>query len=813
VEPDEPLDQLAIARAVQSTLALVANDAVTLAVDDLQWLDASTAAALAFALRRAEDLRLRLVFARRAEGGAEPALDLEWVVGEPARLRLAPLTVDELDELLRGRHEQPLSHPRVVALHRLTGGNPFLALELARDAERRGTSLADAFDQGVPAGARALVGDRLEALSPAAADVVVLVALAGRPSRELVTAAGGTAAGVRDALEADAIRDEGARLELAHPLLGAAAAARAGADGRRAAHLRLAAAATDAEERALHLAAGSDRPSARAAADVERGATLAHARGAPATAAELAEAAARLTPRNREAEARRRLVAAAEHYAAAGDMGRARSLLERLRDELGPGAERAEIRWRLVDLLGDPLPVLLRECEAALAEAGEDPALVAAIQLQAATLHLLRAEPGAAEAAARACSAAAEAGGDTRLQAAAIALVAQARVLRGSALPVRELERARALELEVDRFPVFLRPSFVLGILLTYLDRLDEARPLLQDELARIEEHGHDSARAGVLFRLVELECRAGRWGEARAAAVEAAGLAGRASTEQEESACLAGLALVNAHLGLVDEARDAAERALALAERLGDRINELRNRGVLGFVELSGGEPAAALAWLRPAVEILRAGGILEVSPYPIVQNAVEAAIEAGEWEEAEALIALAERAGRSTGREWPLAVAERGRALLLAERRDFEGARRAARDAVARHERLPQPFELARALLVLGRVERRTGRRRAARAQLTRALQLFDDLGAALWAERAAGELARLGGRSPASDELTPSERRVADLVAEGRTNAEVAAALSVTVRTVETHLTHVYAKLGVRGRAELVRRLAGS
>jgi DNA-binding NarL/FixJ family response regulator len=120
--------------------------------------------------------------------------------------------------------------------------------------------------------------------------------------------------------------------------------------------------------------------------------------------------------------------------------------------------------------------------------------------------------------------------------------------------------------------------------------------------------------------------------------------------------------------------------------------------------------------------------------------------------------------------------------------------------------------PFERARTLLALGAIQRRAKRKRAARESLEQALAIFEELAATLWADKARGELAQISGRAPSRGELTPTEERVALLVAEGRTNKEVAAALFVTDRTVEYHLSHIYAKLGVRSRAELARRLPG-
>ena len=147
----------------------------------------------------------------------------------------------------------------------------------------------------------------------------------------------------------------------------------------------------------------------------------------------------------------------------------------------------------------------------------------------------------------------------------------------------------------------------------------------------------------------------------------------------------------------------------------------------------------------------------------------------------------------------------------MILAAEGDFAAAHSALELALTVHERLPQPFDLARTLLTLGAIRRRTKKRGAARESLGRALAIFDELGAALWAEKARSELARIAGRAAAGDELTPTEQSIAELVAMGKSNKEVAAQLFITPRTVEGHLTHIYAKLGVRSRAELAHRMS--
>ena len=163
-----------------------------------------------------------------------------------------------------------------------------------------------------------------------------------------------------------------------------------------------------------------------------------------------------------------------------------------------------------------------------------------------------------------------------------------------------------------------------------------------------------------------------------------------------------------------------------------------------------------------------------------------------------------------RRLGRDWVLAHAARCRGLVaaLARRRSSRRCSLLA-EAVSLHEAVGDPFGRARALLALGAVRRRARQKRPAREAIEAACAGFEKLEAARWAERAREELGRIGGRTRIEG-LTPAERRVADLVAKGRTNAEVAAALFLAERTVASHLTRVYSKLGVRSRTELSRRL---
>jgi DNA-binding CsgD family transcriptional regulator len=230
----------------------------------------------------------------------------------------------------------------------------------------------------------------------------------------------------------------------------------------------------------------------------------------------------------------------------------------------------------------------------------------------------------------------------------------------------------------------------------------------------------------------------------------------------------------------------------------------------VLGFVELSLGDAATALGYLRRSYE-LRNTFLLDPAERLELGDLVEVLIAAGEFDEADAILATWEPRAAALDRAWALAILARCRALLLAARGDFAGAFASFERALSQHARSTDPFHHARTLLAFGRTQRRAKKRASARRTLEDALARFERLGAPLWAEQTRAELARIGGRTPSGGELTEAERRIAQLVATGNTNREVAAALFLTEHSVETALTRVYHKLGVRSRTELAHLLA--
>jgi DNA-binding CsgD family transcriptional regulator len=247
----------------------------------------------------------------------------------------------------------------------------------------------------------------------------------------------------------------------------------------------------------------------------------------------------------------------------------------------------------------------------------------------------------------------------------------------------------------------------------------------------------------------------------------------------------------------------------MAAAERDGAMWDRLACLQALGFIEISVGEHAAAVATLEPAWMLHQQAGVGDLY-YRFPADLAESLIAVGRYDEAEPIVMwLAER-GRDLGGGRHIGAAARCRGLLLATDGSISAALEQLERAVEAHRPLGIPLELGRTLLVQGRIARRAKRKREARRILEEAVEIFDQLPAPLWAAKARAELTRIGGRRPGGSRLTPTEERIARLAAGGRTNQEIADALFVSVRTIESHLSHAYPKLGVRSRTELAAAL---
>jgi DNA-binding CsgD family transcriptional regulator len=355
--------------------------------------------------------------------------------------------------------------------------------------------------------------------------------------------------------------------------------------------------------------------------------------------------------------------------------------------------------------------------------------------------------------------------------------------------------------------------GFMSAVLRVFADDLAGARAGLERARARAVEGGDEASLPLLLRYLSDVELLSGDWGRAEWYANEGYDAALQTGQPSQQAVLAGSRALVAAHTGDVEAARATAGEALRLAAATGSGFAELLAHWALGLLELSLGDAECTALELEPLLEATEAAGVRDPGFARFVPDAIEARIRLGQLEGAARLLTTHEERARGLDRPSALAATARCRGLLLAARTDLDGARAALDAAFAEHARVRLPFERGRTLLALGAIERRAKRKRAAREALEEALSVFERLGARLFAEQARLELGRIGGRAPAADQLTPTERRVAGLVAEGRSTKEVAAMLFVSAKTVEGHLSRIYVKLGIHSRSALARKLSAA
>ncbi len=817
------LQRRAVALGVLGAIRVLAEDTpLVLAIDDAQWLDPPSADALAFAARRLRDEPIGLLLARRAEASEESRVELETALDSDrlTRLVIGPLDIRSLDRLLRAQLGRQFLRPALVELQRVSGGNPFFALELGRALLTRDVSPAPGEPLPVPATLNELVRERLAGIPAAAREAALVVSALSRPTVELVAAAaggGGGAAALEKAAAAGVLEVADGRVRFSHPLLASVVYAQTPPARRRELHARLAEIVDDPDEQALHLALAASGPDAQVAATVEDAARRARARGAPQAAAELWDRARMLTPPD-DADAWRRTIEAGECHLEAGDTDRARLLLEEVVARLPPGRERAFALTRLawVRAFGHGFRVSADLFRDALAEIGDDPAARIEIERGLAWSIHETGDVAAAEPHARAALELAERLEEPGLLASALADMAFFQTIRGRGIPTALIERALELEEDTeDEWRSILgrtRPAWVHGMLLEWAGDLDAARSTLTALRDTVLARGDEHTLGYVAPRLGQVECLAGNWELASHYAAECFEITAQTGQENQRTFALAIRARVDAHLGRVAETRAATDEGLPLALAVGVVPAHLEMLAIRGFLEHSLGEAREAHRFLGPLPRAVAEAGFGEPALFRFHGDAIETLLALGEHDAATALLAELEEQARATGRVWALTIASRCRALLSAAAGESDAAYASLDRALELHEQLQEPFERGRTLLVRGTLQRRNRKKRPARESLTQALAVFDELGARLWSERARAELRRIGGRAPATPGvLTPTEERVAALVAAGRTYREVADALFISPKTVQWNLSKIYRKLGVRSRAELAAKLA--
>jgi DNA-binding NarL/FixJ family response regulator len=815
VGPPAPGDPLTIGAATLGVLAAAGGGGPLLVVvDDAHWLDEASAGALLFAARRLGHDPVAMVLATR-EGEGTP-LDL---AGIPV-LELRGLDRDAALALLV-RENPGLDGAGVERALDVAAGNPLALLELAELPGGWAADAAAGLPPAVGPAVEAAFSRRIEAL-PAATQRVLLLAAAGEaePLERLAAAARRLGLGL-DALapaEAAGLVELGPdRIHFRHPLVRSAGYQRADPADRRVAHGALAEVLDDGRSglrRAWHLAAAAVGPHEAVAAALERAAGEARVRLGVAAAATALERAARLTPAGNERG--RRLVAAAGDRILAGATAAGVALLDeaagdvadpRLQVKAGALRGRAEL---LRGSLAQSHELLAGVAERVCAE---DPQQAALLLLEAALPCFMAGRLAAAvSTTARAHELTGELGGP---------VAALAALELGSALAISgsDHERAERLvvdnALEIDGTDLLLSPSSIVGILqsLTWYERYADGLDVADRARSVAEATGAFGVIPMVLAARCDIEYRTGAWTAARAHAAESVRLAEGAGQEMQTAFPLNALARLEAARGQEQSAVECSARALAIAGESGMRSMEVYAGAALGLLDLGAGRPERAAERLLRVRDACEEFGMRDPSVVQWRPDLVEALLRCGRVEEAHAEAAVYAAQAQLTRRANVLATAARLRGLLAA---DDDEAQRCFAEAVDSHARGADPFERARTELAAGERLRRARRSAQAREPLRSALATFVALGAEPWARRARTELRASGGAPVAvatghAERLTGQELEVALLVSVGASNREVAAALLLSVRTVEVHLSRVYRKLGLRSRTELAALMA--
>jgi DNA-binding CsgD family transcriptional regulator len=782
------------------------------AIDDAHWLDAPSAEALAFAARRLEDVPLALLVAQRSGEGTElvPA-GAEVIV-------LSPLPQDAAASLLAERAGDGLDPAVTRRLLSLAAGNPLALTELPRtlsEAERDGREpLPERLRIG-EAIARAF-GRRLDGLDPEARRGVVVAAVGAEDPRPAALAAaralGVPPAALRRAEAAGVVALGPERIVFAHPLLRAAALELAPQAGLREAHRAMADAIgpeRDLERRAWHLARAAVGPDEAAADALDRAAGVAAARTAYAAAGDALVRAAGLTA---DADGRaRRLLRAAGLARMSGRFPLAARLLEEAAaTAVAPllAAEIDHLRGLVLIYTGRPADAVSLLFATADRIAADDPDRAALLLADSAIAVGIAGHPAMSIVACRRALALAGISGT-------VMRMIDLRLL-GSLCYIGEVRRARALAVELQPAIAELDPFSVDPTTLLFAavgEMYAGEIGFAAEQLERVVRMARDAGAFGLLgFTLstaADIAFRRANWAEAVANAEEAAAIAEESGQIPVAAYALVILARLEAATGREAHCRAHLARAGVIEAAVGSGALEVLHGHVLGLLELGLGNHAAAIEALEPARALWEGAALRCAEVIPWRHDLIEAYLRVGRLPDARReLRTLAEEAN-GTGGAGVRALAARCRGLIDP---DFE---RHFEEALALHEELAIPFDVARTRLCYGERLHRERRRARAREQLELALEGFDALGAEPWAERARVELATMGSRVAAPDRpslavLTPRELQVALTVARGATNRDAAAALFLSEKTVERHLSAIYAKLGLRSRSELAARL---
>jgi DNA-binding CsgD family transcriptional regulator/tetratricopeptide (TPR) repeat protein len=801
-------DRFLVALAVLTLLSEVAEDRPLLCVvDDAQWLDQASAQVLAFAARRLLAEPVGLIFAAREPGEqfrGLPDLEVRGLPDKDARALLDSAVRVRLDEQV---------WDRIVAE---TNGNPLALLELPRGLSP--AQLAGGFGlvgaQAVPARIEQGFRERLEAL-PADTRSLMLVA-AAEPAGDPVLvwrAAGrlGIAASAAEAASADGLLEIGSRVRFRHPLVRSAVYSAASLGERRAAHRALAEVTDrdrDPDRRAWHLAAAAPEPDEDVAAELERSAGRAQARGGMAAAAAFLQRAVELTgePGPRSGRA----LAAAQASLLAGAFDAAAGLLATA--AAGP-----------LDELQQALVVLLRGQIAFASSAGSDaPALLmkAARQLEPLAATLARQTYLDAWGAAMFAGQFAGAGSLHEVARAARSAPPPAAAPRPPDLLLDGLAvlvtggRARAAPLLRRAARIFAEGEITVEEGLRWGWLATTAAAIVREEEywhATVARQLQSVREAGLLVHLplwVQTMAIMTAWrGDLAAAASliaeeeEAIAAATGSGFARYSAVFLAGLRGVEA------EAAPLIEAVITDSRAAGQGLGVQWSQWISAVLYNGLGRYEEALAEAQQASE---QAPELYMSMWALAEL-IEAASRTGQTRLADDALARLAEATRTGQTDWGQGIYARSRALAG----DGQDAESGYREAVGRLSRTAFRPELARAHLLYGEWLRRERRRAEARAQLRTAHEMFDTTGMQAFAGRARRELLAAGEHvrlrtSDRQGELTPQEVQIARLARAGLSNQEIGAQLFLSARTVEWHLSKVFTKLEISSRRQLQQAL---
>lgn len=796
----DPVDERAVAVMALGLLATAGRSAL-LAIDDCQWLDPPTERVLRYALRRLPG-GPRVLLTVRGLGDDPLPLGLDATDGTAGtdRITVPPVGVGALHHIVKDRLGVTLSRPLLTRITAESAGNPMLAIELVRAVLRLPTQPRHDQDLPVARSVRDLVTQTLRTLPENTLTALRLAALLGSPTLSDLVSAGVDPTDLDPAEEAGLVRVN-SQVRFGHPLYATAIRADIPDGLRRRLQLRLAARVGDPDERALLLASAISSPDEAVADELEQYGTRLAARGAPGPAADLFDRSAELTPNDLAGARARRMLAGVRTRYDSGDHAATAAAAERAAAALS-GDDRADalLISAVVAFVTVGHPQAVRFAESALQQA--DPAGTIAGRILA---HLAVFDDDPARAVDHGKRALSLIPADDRadnrdLRASATFSVFYNEVRAGR--PAREDLLVDALALEGGR-PSWLAGS-IPGLWWTAVDEHERAWSRMRRHLAHATATGDEPLQLEVLLHLVQSLMLASRWDEADGQLAEARSLGEQLGAGLDEQDYL------QAQLGIYrgDLARWApvVDAGLDRSRRQGDSWG-LRVYGVLDAqLALHSGDFAGAADSYRALARTLEGTGLAEPLALRWEPDWIEACVGAGDLEQAEAVLDRLRVRHERLPRPWTTLGLARSHVLVLAA----EGAdTHAALDELAdAHAAVPQqviPLDRARCLLAAGVVHRRAKRRAQARDCLTTAVAEFDLLGAKTFAARARTELGRVGVRAD-TGELTATERRVAALAAQGRTNRVIAESLFISPKTVEANLSRAYRKLGITTRAEL-------